>query len=645
MSKSLKTRLGLLFAGFALLVMISIGATVWGLEAQRQDALIINLAGRQRMLAQQMARLAYATGEGQVSANQALQEAEHTFEQTLSALRNGGQAPYLVGQEVKLPATQSPEILLALESVARLWDGYRGKLEQLQNLPPTDPAFQTGLQSIQTNTSVLAQQVDEIVRLYEAESASKVERLRLIQSLFLLGAVCLLGVGALVTRRSVLVPLERLSQAAQRIGQHDLDSPVQVAGPLEFQALAQSFEAMRQNLQSSRRDLVDLNTSLEKRIRLRTQELEALNEISQEVNAQLELPRVLELVTEKARQLVGGEVAFLCLVDEGQRWLKLEAVSGSAEAVNPRIHLEADEPGLALENDQLSARSVRKCQGLCRALSVQYRASHLAVPLQAGERIIGALCVGSQTSGQFGSEAHHLLSRLANTAAVALENARLYGQAERMATLEERRRVAAEMHDGLGQTLSYLGLITDQIAGLVSAGQGEAALEHLRRAREAMQKATIEVRQAIDNLMNDAPLSTFNLNALLHIAVAEFTDESSPPVIWQSGADCAFISSRQVSEQVLNILREALKNAAKHARASQVTLQAGETVGHYFISVQDDGQGFDIGQPPPQGHFGLQVMRARAAVISGQIEIESGPGSGTQVTFIWPVSGKGKRHV
>jgi nitrate/nitrite-specific signal transduction histidine kinase len=94
MLKSLQGRLTLLFLAFVLLVVVSVGAMLWGSEAQRQDALLINLAGRQRMLAQQMARLAFEAGASEETVNAALQETAQTFDQTLRALRDGGDAPY-----------------------------------------------------------------------------------------------------------------------------------------------------------------------------------------------------------------------------------------------------------------------------------------------------------------------------------------------------------------------------------------------------------------------------------------------------------------------------------------------------------------------------------------------------------------------
>ena len=110
-------------------------------------------------------------------------------------------------------------------------------------------------------------------------------------------------------------------------------------------------------------------------------------------------------------------------------------------------------------------------------------------PLKIEQQIIGALCVGSEKAGQFRDEFIAALTKLANVAAVALQNARLYEQAERLAALEERQRIAAEMHDGLAQTLSYAKLAANQSALLIESGQEAEAVQTLEKVSEALNQA------------------------------------------------------------------------------------------------------------------------------------------------------------
>jgi two-component system nitrate/nitrite sensor histidine kinase NarX len=631
MIQRLQVQLTILLAAFVLLVIVSVGFTYWGLQAQQQDALVINLSGRQRMLIQQMTRLALQIQGGDESTAAVLQESEQTFRQTLSALKYGGNAPYLADRVVDLPVTQDAQILEALSEVESAWDEYSSTLKAMtasSDLVLLQP-------KLEQQSDALVHKADVVVRLYEAASTAKVKRLRSIQLTFLACALALLAVGAWITRRSLLKPLRDLGLAAKRLGENRLEAQIQVEGPLEMRALSQAFDEMRSRLHSAREELIQWNTTLEQRVTQRTHELEMLNQISSEISSRLDIQQVLNSVTEKARSLLGGDVASLCLVDTDQHWLKLQSVSGPKHAVLGDVMLADEEfADTVLTGAHALICGVGACKSGCRMLSAEYRASHLAAPLRIGNRVVGALCVGSPAENRFATESADMLTKLANVAAIALENARLFAQAERVATLEERRRVAAEMHDGLGQTLSYLGLMTDQVVGFLSDGQDKAALERLHKTRETIGKATSDVRRAINSLMDEMPANK-DLCARLRETLDEVATTYGLKSDWQLDAKSLPVCSPQVEEQVHNIMREALVNAARHANAKQVSVQVGQNDGEYFVKVEDDGQGFDTSQPAPGGHFGLQIMQARAKHIGGRLELQSAPGHGTCVTLIW----------
>lgn len=628
MFSRLRVQLRVLFAAFILLVAVLVGVTYWGAQTQQQDALIINLAGRQRMLIQRMTQLTLQLSAGDESARDALQDSEREFEATLSALRNGGNVPYPANSSVKLPATLDPQILSALNEVELAWVKFRST--------PETTATSTDL-VLEEQSDLLIQKADELTRLYEANAAAKVNRMRVIQVAFLACALLLLAVSAWVVRHSLLKPLDDLELAAKRLGENQLESPIQVDGPEELRALSNAFDIMRSRLHAAREELIQWNVTLEQRVAQRTQELETLNEVSREISSRLDIQQVLNSVTEKARTLLGGEAAALCLVDESQHWLKLQTLSGPKHAIvgnTMSVDNEFADAVLAVAVDEVMLCGVGSCRGGCRMLSDEYRISHLAAPLRVGERVIGALCVGSPAQNQFAEEAAGMLTKLASVAAIALENARLFAQAERVATMEERRRVAAEMHDGLGQTLGYLGLMTDQIVDFLSHGEEGAALERLRKTRETIGKATGDVRRAINRLMDETPPAQDLFTRLRDLA-EETASQHDLRLVWRSDSDAAPKCSPQAAEQVYNITREALVNAARHAGAKQVGVHAGRSNGNYFVIVEDDGQGFDASQPEPSGHFGLQIMQARAKHIGGNVEIESTIGRGTQVKLTW----------
>ncbi len=630
MLQRLRVQWIVLLSAFVVLVTISAAATYWGAQTQRQDALVINLAGRQRMLVQQMT---WQAQQGAETAQDELGKLKSIFSQTLFALEHGGAAPYLSDGVAHLPATDDAQILAVLREVESSWTRYVAVLDELSVSDSDSDSLRRALDEQSTR---LTQKTDEAVQLYEAAFSARANRLRLSQIAFLLCALILLAISAWVASRSLFAPLRALELEAERLGADQLDAPVRVAGPREIRTLSQALDGMRSRLSEAREELVEWNDTLELRVAERTRELETLNEISREISSRLDIQQVLNSVTEKARALLGGEVASLCLVDDNQNWLKLQTLSGPKNAVVGNV-VRTDNPfaHAVLADENAMICKVGACQGGCRMLSDEYRVSHLAAPLRVGERVIGALCVGSPAQNQFAAESADMLLKLASVAAIALENARLFAQAERAATLSERQRVAAEMHDGLGQTLSYLGLMTDQVVEFLADGREGAAVERLQKTRETISKATGDVRRAINRLLDETPAQHDALWARLRETLDEVALQYGLEAIWRFGEDSAPDPAPQIAEQVHHIAREALVNAARHANATRIVMQAGRGYSGYFVAVEDDGRGFEATQSAPSGHFGLQIMQARAKHIGGNVEIESAPGRGTRVVLTW----------
>jgi two-component system nitrate/nitrite sensor histidine kinase NarX len=476
---------------------------------------------------------------------------------------------------------------------------------------------------------------------YWGIAAQKLVFLRWVQAGFLAAALGLLGLAIYWIRRSILKPLRELEAAAGRIGQGDLDTPVQSQGLQEIRELAETIEKTRLQLLHSQQELIAWGNTLEERVGQRTRELEVLYWVSKDISSRLDLQHVLSSVTEQAHRLLEAEVALLCLITEDKKALSLHSASGVAEAV-VRSHSSVNEtlPSLVLAGEGALSCGQDGCLGSCGIIAAPYRASHLAAPLRMGERVIGALCVGSSRGVAFSSEAQLLLTRLANSAAIAIENARLYDQAERLATLEERQRLAAELHDGMAQTINFLRLSVYQIEDLAQKGEHAQVRLAFGRLEQALNQLESELRRSIASLQDDIP-RFYPLQQQLADLAEEMSGEGQR-VRWETSLIVPLILSDDQAEQVLRVAREALLNARRHSHASTISLRLARDGGQAKVIVEDDGRGFDSQQAPAKDggqRFGLKIMRARAARLGGQVEILSSPGQGARITLTWPIAG------
>ncbi len=612
--RSIHAGLGAIFLGFLLLVGGSTALTFRLAQTQQADATLINLAGRQRMLTQQMARLAL-TGPDEAS----LAPAIRRFEQTLALLLAGGDWSDESGRVVTLLPADDPAIQAQLLAINPVWDRFR------QRLPlPADA------DALSADAEALVALLDDLVRAYEDQAQARVRRLQQLQLAFVTLALLLLAWGYTATRRWLIRPVSLLTQAARDIGAGRWRQSVPSLSGQEFGQLSHTMEAMRAEIAAS-------HQVLDERVAQRTQELTTAFEFSQEIVRQLEMPQLLQSVAHRARDLMAGQAASVCILDESGQTLELVAST-----------LTADSPlGLRQSVDrELAVPVLRQCQTTvaetgwanCGFLRHFPGAPCVAAPLQVGGRSSGALCV-VRPQRAFAASETRALTLLANTAAIALENSRLVAagrrQAEENASLAERERLAADLHDNLAQSLGALNLSLSGIPDQLTTGEIDTVISQLEAMEENVRQAYTRVRLALSGLQ-EIVVDDGEFLQRLRGCLDEFSQQSGLPVAFTpagfSGVDLPAGSQKQV----LHIVREALTNTGRHARASQVQFDLITANGSVQIVVSDDGIGFDPDRLFGQNHLGLQIMRARAERSGGELDIQSAPGEGTRVRLTYP---------
>jgi len=271
-------------------------------------------------------------------------------------------------------------------------------------------------------------------------------------------------------------------------------------------------------------------------------------------------------------------------------------------------------------------------------IAPKYNGTHIASPLRVGDQTLGALCVSHRQKDGFSDEASNILSLLANAAAIALSNAQLFNQAETAATLLERERIAAEMHDSLAQTLGYINLQVDQALATSDNGQSNQVREYLLRIQPAIQNAYDATRRMLTGA-TESNLSEQKFEMQLKEILEEFQQNTGLMTELHMEGASSLALPNQFQHQLLHITKESLINVQKHASASLVKVTVEASPKTMVVTVIDDGCGFDLTAKSTNksGHLGLRIMRGRAERIGGKLVVKSKPGKGTNVTVKLPL--------
>ncbi len=371
----------------------------------------------------------------------------------------------------------------------------------------------------------------------------------------------------------------------------------------------------------------------------RALELKALNEIGQRISRSLALDTVLRVIVTASAQLLRAEHSVLFLLEDNR--LLVRAGYGQ-EGVPARLRYEPKDSvsGYVVRTgfpviihdvaqDGRIVRDMPDAEGI-RSL--------LEVPVRIGGAVAGVLVVGSNRSHAFDDSQQELLSALAGQAAIAIDNARLYEQAGELAVLEERNRMAQELHDTLAQ--GFTGIVLQlEAAEQVLADQPEEALTHLTRARSLARASLAEARWSVWNLrppslengLADAIQQALVVCTADNRVAGHFAVEGEPYEI-----------PVEAQKALLRISQESFTNLRKHAQASNVWASLVYGPEAVSITVRDDGIGFDPSSRPPSraqgGGLGLSGMRDRARQVGAAFTLQSAPGQGTIIEVSLPVS-------
>jgi signal transduction histidine kinase len=257
--------------------------------------------------------------------------------------------------------------------------------------------------------------------------------------------------------------------------------------------------------------------------------------------------------------------------------------------------------------------------------------SHVSVPVRDRERMLGVFGVSFVTEHPFTDNEVRLYQALADRAAVAIQNAALYERAQQAGSLEERQRLARELHDSVSQALYGIALGT-RTARLRLGDDPQNAAEPIDYVASLAQAGLAEMRALIFELRPES-LEQEGLIAAIEKHAASTRARYGLDVRLDLGEEPA--CRIETKEALYRIAQEAMHNVVKHANAQQVNVSLRESAGTLVLTVTDDGHGFDTSASFP-GHVGLQSMSERALRLGGNLAVESTASSGTRVTAQLP---------
>jgi signal transduction histidine kinase len=207
---------------------------------------------------------------------------------------------------------------------------------------------------------------------------------------------------------------------------------------------------------------------------------------------------------------------------------------------------------------------------------------------------------------------------------------------EREAIIEERRRIAREIHDGVAQSLGYLNMKTKRLSDFVSSQSTVQALTELGDVQKVVQDTYEDIRESIDQLT--AEIRNLPIIPALTNYVREFGNNNGIQV--QFDVPRAFPQLSPVAElQLLRITQEGLTNVRRHALATEVIVKLENTSQAVEMLVKDNGQGFDLSdlEKSPPGYHGLNIIKERAEGLGGSLDIATAPGEGTELRVSLPI--------
>lgn len=598
---SVLLRLGLTMGFLALISIISIVMSMVIADSSSGKASAINVSGSLRMMSFRLL--------SEVQQPAKWDQVPGTMQQFQVRLEN-------LDKFVHETEPDSP-VYAHLRFIRDHWENHIQSIA-LGAINPDSPAQSDMAQALAQEIPSFVSRIDEVVLLIELDLERRIYLLQAPQFALLAISLIISVITIWMLRHQLVGPLADLLKAARTITQGSFTARVRHTGDDELGELGKAFNAMMDEISRMYGNLEAMVDEKTTALTHTNQSLELLYQTSQRLSGDLSLDVIQQVLRDIEVELELGH-SMLCLSEHGAL---------------PAQHLLSnltDEEVAGLCVGQSCDQCIQHAQQGIEAPPVT-TASGLKVkffPLEDNPQIRGAmpLVLGSKDLPR---EKLKTIETVGRHIANALSSMRRAGERHRLAVLEERSVIARELHDSIAQSLSYLKIqVTRLEKQLVTGSEASQIAAELKHGLNAAYR---ELRELITTFR--LRLDERGFNAALQETVEEFSHKCGYTIALDNKLAGIVLTGNE-EMHVIRIIREALANIEKHAKASQsgitIELNADRQV---RVSVLDNGCGFHPNSPA-RNHYGLIIMRDRAMILDGSIEVRAAPEQGTEVSLVF----------
>ena len=379
-----------------------------------------------------------------------------------------------------------------------------------------------------------------------------------------------------------------------------------------------------------------LETDTEK-LRRRNRELSILNTIAQALNHEVDLTRALNTALIHVADLFGLQTGWVFLLDDkGQTYLAASQNLPPALADHPRRMGGTCTCLDEYTDDELKDPRNITCSRLENlVVGTAGLRFHASIPLEAHGKRLGVLNVASTDWEELSEDDLQLLYTVGDLVSIAVERARLFDKSVELGAVEERNRLARELHDTLAQGLAAISLKLETADALLEAqANPEKVRDVVQQALEAARANLEEARRSVLDL-RAAPLEGKTVAEAIQTLAVDAARRGRIEVKFDH-VDASHPLPARIEISLYRIVQEALANVIRHAHAEQASVQLVVRPQQIELTIADDGQGFDPTQIP-EGHYGLIGINERVRLLGGQVVVNSCPGEGTSLEINIPL--------